>query len=368
MIHQADRLLFEDLFVLELANNHWGNLERGLKIVRDFATVARVNSAKVAIKLQFRDVDSFIHPSFKGFTKSRYIKKTEATKLTIGEFKAIIDEIKKCGCIPMATPFDEASVNLCSTFDLPIIKVASSDISTWPLLERIARISKPVIISTGGANDKIIDDCVKFFENRNIPLAINHCVSLYPSQDCELELNQIDYLIKRYPNHVIGFSTHEQTDWVNSMLISYAKGARTWERHIDIENANDPVSSYCSLPNQIDTWIKAFNKASEMCGGSSSSRRNITVKEQNYLNELIRGVYAKRNLSTDYIFSSKTFDDDFYLAIPLHKGQLSCKEIINGERLILDINIDDPLTITHIDGPYQENESLRKFILERGMD
>ena len=74
MTSQNDRLIFENLFVLELAN-HWGDLNRGLKIVRDFATVARVNSVRTAIKLQFRDVDSFIHPSFKGFTDSRYIKK-----------------------------------------------------------------------------------------------------------------------------------------------------------------------------------------------------------------------------------------------------------------------------------------------------
>ena len=86
MASQFDKQVFENLFVLELANNHWGDVERGLKIVRDFATVARVNSVKTAIKLQFRDVDSFIHPSFKGFTESRYIKKTEATKLSIDEF------------------------------------------------------------------------------------------------------------------------------------------------------------------------------------------------------------------------------------------------------------------------------------------
>ena len=134
MAGQNDRLIFENLFVLELANNHWGDLDRGLKIVRDFATVARVNSVRTAIKLQFRDVDSFIHPSFKGFTDSRYIKKTEATKLSIDEFKCLIDEIANCGCIPMATPFDEASVDLCRTFDLPIIKIASSDIATWPLI------------------------------------------------------------------------------------------------------------------------------------------------------------------------------------------------------------------------------------------
>ncbi len=366
MIPQNERLVFENLFVLELANNHWGNVERGLKIIRDFATVARFNSVRVAIKLQFRDVDSFIHPSFKGFTESRYIKKTEATKLSIEEFKILIDEVVNCGCIPMATPFDEASVMLCGTFDLPIIKVASSDISTWPLLEKISTLNKPVIISTGGANEKSIDDCVNFFENRNIPLAINHCVSLYPSEDSELELNQIDYLKSRYPNHIIGFSTHEMNDWSNSMLISYGKGARSWERHIDIDYEEIPVSKYCSLPHQIDEWFKAFHKAKEMCGGSISSRRNVTTKERRYLDELVRGVYAKRKLEKGYIFSSKTFNDDFYLAIPLHKGQLSCREIINGENLIQNIEADDKLTINHIDGPYNENESLRKFILDRG--
>ena len=366
MISSEDRLFFENLFVLELANNHWGNLERGLKIVRDFATVARVNSTKVAIKLQFRDVDSFIHPQFKGFTESRYIKKTEATKLSIDEFKSLIDEIKNCGCIPMATPFDEASVLLCGTFELPIIKIASSDIATWPLIEKIASLKKPVIISTGGANEKTIDDCVRFFEHRNIPLAINHCVSLYPSEDSELEINQIDYLKERYPNHVIGFSTHEMTDWQNSMLISYGKGARTWERHIDIDYENVPISKYCSTPEQIDTWFKAFHKAKEMCGGSHLSRRNISSKERKYLDELVRGVYAKKDIKKGYIFTSKNFDEDFYLAIPLHKGQLSCREIINGEKLTKDIAANDQLTIDDVDGPYQENQSLRNFILDRG--
>ena len=367
MVSFNDKRIFENLFVLELANNHWGNIDRGLKIVRDFATVARINGVRVAIKLQFRDVDTFIHPSFKGYTESRYIKKTEATKLSVDEFKILLDEIVACGCMPMATPFDEASAELCSIFKLPIVKVASSDISTWPLLEKIATLNKPVIISTGGANDKAIDDCVRFFEHRNIPLAINHCVSLYPSEDSELELNQIDYLTSRYPDHVIGFSTHEQTDWNNSMLISYAKGARTWERHIDIDFDNIPVSPYCSLPHQADQWFKAFHKAVEMCGGPTDSRRVVSQKERKYLDELVRGVYAKRPLKEGYTFSSQSFDQDFYLAIPLHKGQLSCREIINGERLTRDIDVDDMLTIEHIDGPYSENDSLRSLITERGI-
>jgi N-acetylneuraminate synthase len=268
----------------------------------------------------------------------------------------------------MATPFDEASVELCGLFDLPLIKIASSDIATWPLLERIARLQRPVIISTGGAKEKTIDDCVRFFENRSIPLAINHCVSLYPSQDCELELNQIDYLKQRYPSHVIGFSTHEQSDWNSSMLISYAKGARTWERHIDIEAGPIPVSPYCSLPHQIDAWFQAFHKAVEMCGGSSQARRPIPDRERRYLDELVRGVYARRDLPAGYVFDSATFEADFYLAIPLHRGQLSCREVINGERLTQSLQADERLTIDHVDGPDSHNPGLRRTILERGLE
>jgi N-acetylneuraminate synthase len=367
MISQKDKELFENLFVLELANNHWGKVERGLKIIRDFGTVVRYNNIKAAIKLQFRDVDTFIHPEFKGNQESRYIKKTEATKLSREEFGRLLEEVKQVGCIPMATPFDEASVDLCVYFNLPIIKIASSDMNDWPLLEKIASTRKPVIVSTGGASEKDLDDVVRFFEKREIPLAINHCVSLYPSEDDELNLNQIDYLKNRFPSHVVGLSTHEYHDWHSSMLISYGKGARTWERHIDIDYEGVPVSNYCSLPHQTDEWFKAYHKAAEMCGGPSDARRVISKKEIEYLDALVRGAYAKHDIEPGYVLDSKTFAKDFYLAIPLLKGQLSCREVMNGEKLTKAIKANEALTIEHIDGPYAENNSLKQLILNRGV-
>ena len=276
MSELSGQQIFDNLFVLEVANNHLGSVERGLKIIREYGRLVKANDIYAAIKLQFRDVDTFIHDSFFGYEKIRYIRKTASTRLTQKELKLLIEEITKQGCIPMATPFDEKSVDLCAKFNLPIIKVASSDIASWSLLNKIAELKKPVIISTGGSNEKMIDDCVDFFANKNIPLAINHCVSIYPSDDSDLELNQIDYLKKRYPKNTIGFSSHEKTDWKNSMLISYGKGARTWERHVDIELDNLPVAKYCSLPHQVNEWFQAFHKSEEMCGGNSFIRRNIT--------------------------------------------------------------------------------------------
>jgi sialic acid synthase SpsE len=144
---QRDREIFENLFVLEAANNHWGDLERGKKIVSDYGRVVRYNSVKAAIKFQFRDVDNFIHDDFKGNKDIRYISKTEATKLTKESYKTLAEEVRRVGCIPMATPFDEASVDLCVELDFPIIKVASSDCNDWPLLEKIASTRRPTKVA-----------------------------------------------------------------------------------------------------------------------------------------------------------------------------------------------------------------------------
>ena len=70
----VDNSLFEDLFVLEMANNHWGSVERGKAIIEAFGAIVRKHGVKAAIKMQFRDVDNFIHPEFKG-DGERYIKK-----------------------------------------------------------------------------------------------------------------------------------------------------------------------------------------------------------------------------------------------------------------------------------------------------
>lgn len=355
--------IFEDLFVLELANNHWGRLERGLRIVTDFARIVRFNNVRAAIKLQLREVDAFIHRDFRHREDIRYIKKTLDTQLSKDDYCTLVQAVRKSGCIPMATPFDEKSVDLCMELGIEILKLASSDLNDWILIEKIATTRKPVIVSTGGSSLKDIDDLVKFFANRNIPLAINHCVSLYPSEDHELEINQIDFLRDRYPNNVIGFSTHEYHDWTSSVLIAYAKGARTFERHIDIDADDIPVSKYCSLPEQIDTWFKAWKKAVEMCGAPGTRKRIPQQRETQYLDTLVRGVYARRDLPAGHALS----DDDVYLAIPLQKGQISCRELMHGEVLLKDIPAHSPISIDAIDSPYADNDRLKALIYGRGL-
>lgn len=359
-----DKDIFEELFVLEMANNHLGSLERGLKIVAEFAQVVRFNNVRATIKLQFRDVDSFIHKDFVDRKDLRYVKKTLETRLSDEDLATLVRAIRQAGFTATATPFDERSVDLCVELGIPIIKLASSDLNDWVLIEKIARTKKPVIVSTGGSSLKDVDDIVTFFANRNIPLGINHCVSLYPTEDSELELNQIDFLCKRYPENTIGFSTHEYSNWSNSMFVAYGKGARMFERHIDIQTEGVKVSPYCSLPHQLDEWFRAFHKAKEMCGAPGTQKRIPPKNEIEYLDALVRGVYAKADLPEGHCL----MDDDVYLAIPLQKGQLSCRELMRGEMLLKRVQKDAPIRIDDIESPYSQIPSLKKTIYQRGLD
>jgi N-acetylneuraminate synthase len=360
----VDQDIFNELFVLEMANNHLGRVDRGLRIIRDFSKVVRYNSVRAAIKLQFRDVDTFIHRDFQSRQDIRYIKKTMDTRMSRDDFTTLVEAIRRASCMPLVTPFDEASVDLCVELDIPILKIASSDVNDWVLIEKIATTRKPVIASTGGSTLRDVDDLVHFFEKRKIPLALNHCVSIYPSEDRDLQMNQIDFLINRYPGHVIGFSTHEYRDWTYSIVIAYAKGARTFERHIDIDGDDVTVSPYCSRPEDVDRWFKAFQKAKEMCGPPGTEKRIPPEKEIRYLDALVRGVYARRDLPAGHLING---NDDVYLAIPLQKGQISCRELVAGEVLVKACLKDEPLRLEHFDNPYSRSESLRTLIENRGV-
>ncbi len=354
--------IFNNLFVLELANNHWGDVNRGLKIIRDFAKVMHKNNVYVAMKLQIRDVDEFVHGGFistngvgKGSMElsaapgksSRYIQKTLATKLSKEDFIRLVGEIKKQGFVSMATPFDEQSVDLCVELGIEVLKIASQDTKSWTLVEKIASVNLPTAVSNGGTDIDDLDRIVTLFEQKNIPLAVNHCVSLYPSEDSDLHLNKIDFLRKRYPNNIIGLSTHEYNDWSTSVVIGYAKGARTFERHVDIDDGETSVSKYCSLPGQVDEWFRAFKKAVEMCGEEREGPRPISGKEREYVKSVSRGVYASVDLPAGQIISKDGINKDFYLAIPLQEGQLSSRDLGPDDKYETkkSVSKDDPVVL-----------------------
>jgi len=331
------------LFILEMANNHMGDIEHGLRIVREYREVAKdFKLFHFSIKLQHRD-STFIHPDYSNRHDFKYIKRFSETKLSQDDFRRLKDAIQDAGFVSMCTPWDEPSVDLMEELKFDIIKIASCSFTDWPLIERIAKSNKPVIASTAAASIEDIDRVVSFFNHRSRPLAIMHCVGEYPCSREHLELNQIEFFRKRYPGLPIGFSTHESPTNFDSIRIAFGKGAQLFEKHIAVPTAAYPANPYSASPEQVRKWLEAAEDTRVMCG-VTGARREIYAKEIADIEPLYRGVFASRDIKKGQRIGEK----DYFLAMPNTRGQLlarnlskyseyyACVDIAKSSRIMSD--------------------------------
>ncbi|TSC76378.1 MAG: N-acetylneuraminate synthase [Parcubacteria group bacterium Gr01-1014_33] len=337
-LHQKKKFDFSDLFIFEVANNHQGFREHGLRIVDAMADIAERTGIRGAIKLQFRDLDTFIHPDYRDNHENKHIARFLSTRLTDDDFLAIVNEIKRRKLLTISTPFDEKSVEKIERMEIEVIKIGSCSAQDWPLLERASEAGKPMIISTGGLAIKDIDKIVSFFQHRGVDFALMHCVAMYPAPNDTLHLNQIEIMRNRYPGITIGFSTHEDPSNVNAVRVAYAKGARIFEKHVGIPAENISVNLYSATPEQVELWLAAYREAKESCGGDGE--RAISEKETSDLVSLMRGVYARQEIKA----GTRIGREDVFFAMPLLAGQMSSGQWKEGLRADRDYVMRQPLT------------------------
>lgn len=266
-------LFDKPLFTFEMANNHQGSVEHGKRIIREIKEVTKPyeQDFDFAFKFQYRELDSFIHPTYRGRTDIKNIKRFEETRLTQEQFLELKAEVENQGMFTMCTPFDEVSVGRIVAQNYDVIKIASCSFTDWPLLEEIAKYNLPVIASCAGAELSDIDRVVAFFDNRNISLSLMHCVAEYPTSDDHQELNQITFFKQRYPELRIGFSTHEPPDDFEPIKIAIAKGAEIFEKHVGVSTESITLNAYSANPSQVAQWLKNAKHVYTICGGGGGS-------------------------------------------------------------------------------------------------
>jgi sialic acid synthase SpsE/mannose-6-phosphate isomerase-like protein (cupin superfamily) len=312
---------FDNLFVLEMANNHMGDLDHGVALIRAFAQVCKPFPFRFAFKLQYRDLDTFIHPAMRGRDDVKYIKRFSETRLTREQFDALVHEIRANGFLCLSTPFDEPSVDVIEAQGLDAIKIASCSMSDWPLLERVVQSPRPLIVSTAGAKLEEIDRLVGFLTHREKDFAILHCVGEYPTPDAHMHLSQIDFLQRRYPGVRIGFSTHEDPDSTDIVQMAIAKGARIFEKHVGLPTAQYPINAYSVSPQQAQRWLQAAQRASLLCG-EGTKRLPDNPTERASLRSLQRGIFARRPIAAGETVRAS----DVYFAFPPQEGQFTAND------------------------------------------
>ncbi len=283
------------LVIFEMANNHMGDLEHGLKIIREMSEVSKSFNFDFAIKFQYRDLDTFIHPDYKNRMDLKYIKRFSETRLSDEKFLILKAEAEKMGFATICTPFDEVSVDKVVMHGYDVVKIASASFNDWPLLEKIAQQDLPIIASTGGANLETIDQIVSFFQHRNKNFALMHCVGEYPTVDGQLQMNQISLLRHRYQTVPVGFSTHEEPSNYEAVKIGVAQGAIIFEKHVAVKTDKYEPNSYSATPKEVKQWLEAIQKAYVICG-VKGCRHQSSEKEKADIRQFRRGVFAKQNI------------------------------------------------------------------------
>jgi N-acetylneuraminate synthase len=312
------------LVVLEMANNHMGSLAHGMRILDAFAEAVEPfrDCFSFGFKLQYRELDTFIHPNFQSRMDIKYIKRFQETRLGKGELLALREGMSARGFHAICTPFDEASVDLIEAHHYDHLKIASCSMGDWPLLERIARSPLPVIGSTAGASLELLDRIVSFFEHRGRPLTLLHCVGEYPTPGERLQMNQIDLLRNRYPGHLIGWSTHEDPDNFLNVPLAVAKGAKVFEKHVGLPTDQFALNAYSASPLQMRRWLEAAREALVACG-TEDARHAPAREELESLRSLQRGVFVKRPVAK----GERLDPSAFLLAMPTEPGQVTANDL-----------------------------------------
>ena len=316
--------LFKNLFIFEIANNHQGSLQHGIKIINEMGRISRKYDIKAAVKFQYRDLDSLIHPDCRNRNDVKHIPRFLSTKLKKEEYLTLCDAVRDEGMITISTPFDEMSVEMAVEHEIEIIKIASCSATDWPLIETIEKTKKPVICSSGGISIHDIDNIVSFFGHREIDLALMHCVGIYPSPNEVLHMNFISKLIKRYPNLLVGWSGHEAPTNYDPIKIAIAKGAMLFERHVGFPTEKIKLNQYSMNPQEVENWIEAALISRSICGGSDE--KVVTQGEIDSLLSLKRGVYVKNPVKKGSVIKH----EDVFFAMPCEKTQLTSGEF--GQR------------------------------------
>ncbi|PIU41258.1 MAG: spore coat protein, partial [Candidatus Omnitrophica bacterium CG07_land_8_20_14_0_80_42_15] len=271
-------------------------------------------------------------------------KRFEETRLSQDQLKTIKDEISKLGFVSICTPFDEESVDLIERHGFDIIKIGSCSFTDWPLLERIVKSDKPIIASTAGVSLDDIDKVVSFFDHRNKTFALMHCVAEYPTQDENLQLNQIDLLKFRYPQASVGYSTHEKPDNFESIKMAIAKGATIFEKHVGIKTEKVALNNYSATPGQVREWLRSAQVAFNMCG-ESHKRIKFSKEEMASLTALRRGAFAKKQIKK----GERVGPADIFLAIPTVDGQITANDLSKYTEFYAtgDIDKNRPLLLSN---------------------
>ncbi|HET6548846.1 MAG TPA: N-acetylneuraminate synthase family protein [Solirubrobacter sp.] len=284
-----------DCFVIaEIGHNHQGSLEQAHELFRE----AKACGAH-AVKLQKRDNRSLytrdlFHRPYENENSygSTYGEHREALEFGRSEYEDLKAHAAELGIAFFATAFDVPSADFLAELDMPLYKIASADLINVPLLRHVAKIGKPMILSTGGATLEDVRRGYEAVAEINPQVALLQCTAGYPAAWEELDLRVVSTYRDLFPEAVVGLSSHD--NGIAMAVAAYVLGARIVEKHFTLNRALKGTDHRFSLePQGLRKLVRDLRRTRIALGDGT---KTMYPSETEPIIKMAKKLVAARNL------------------------------------------------------------------------
>jgi len=298
------------LIIAEAGVNHNGCLETAKKMI-EVAQEAGADAVKFqTFKAENLLVETAEKADYQKCTTDAYetqfnmIKKLE---LNVHCHEKLAHYCKRKNVLFLSTPFDLESVDLLNKLNLQIYKIASGEITNWPLLNKIGKLNKPVILSSGMSTIGEIENALVTLKQAGLDLSditVMHCHSEYPTKYEDVNLKAMLTIGNAFPGIHIGYSDH--TPGIEIPIAAVAMGASVIEKHFTLDrNMEGPDHSASLEPDELKEMVKAIRNIQKAMGDGlkkpgPNERKNIQVARKSIVasKRIEKGeIFCKENLT-----------------------------------------------------------------------
>ena len=284
-----------DCYVIaEAGLNHNGSVQIAKALI-DVAAIAGTD----AVKFQKRTVEKLAVKSvldaqddrFPGFGKT-YREIRQHLEFSLEEYRELKDYAQSKGLDFMVTAFDTEAVDFLEKLGVEVYKLASHSATNLQLLDYLARLRKPTVLSTGMAELEELDRAVEIFRRHDAPLVLLHCVSAYPTPLAECNLAMIDVLKARY-SLPVGYSGHELG--YLPTVVAVSMGAQMVERHFTLNKTMVGFDHKMSLePDELIAMVRDIRNVAKIRGtGEKRVSETEWVTRRKYHVSMVSAVAVK---------------------------------------------------------------------------
>lgn len=255
----------------EIGINHQSDLEIAKRLV-DAAVDAGADCAKFQVKTPHMSLPPHLWNQMRDtpFGRMKYIEYRQRMELSPGDLMKIAEHCRKRNIIFAASAFDFNAADKLSVIGSEFIKIPSCAVTNLPLIEHIAGLGLPVIMSTGMSSHEMVQTAVEILQPKVPSLSLLACTSKYPAPIETLNLARMQTLREQFPGCHVGYSGHEVGLWTT--LCAVAMGAEVVERHVTLDRSL-PGSDHASSiePQGLKKLVKEIRNF-ELARGTGELR------------------------------------------------------------------------------------------------